>query len=80
MIPAYPLFRTTNMRDEGLPLRGAPIRALPRRNRRWPAGRVCAEPGCITAISTYNRSKYCWAHEPLHYYVPRGRKKAPEAA
>jgi hypothetical protein len=46
----------------------------------WPAGRVCAEPGCITGISIYNRSKYCWAHEPLHYYVPRGRKKAPEAA
>jgi hypothetical protein len=28
----------------------------------------------------YNRSKYCWAHEPLHYYIARGRKKAPEAA
>ena len=68
------------MREEGLPLRGAPVRALPRRNRVWSPGRVCAEAGCITRISMYNRSKYCWAHEPLHYYIARGRKKAPEAA
>jgi hypothetical protein len=69
-----------DMREEGLPLRGATVRALPRANRVWSAGRVCAEPGCITRISIYNRSKYCWSHEPLHYYVARGRKKAAEAA
>jgi hypothetical protein len=68
------------MREESLPLRGAPIRTLPRRNRVWGPGRQCAEPGCITRISIYNRSKYCWTHEPLHYYIARGRKKRPEAA
>ena len=67
------------MREEGLPLRGAPIHPLPKRNRVWTTGRVCAEPGCITKISMYNRAKYCWVHEPLHYYVARGRKKAVQA-
>jgi hypothetical protein len=68
------------MRDEGLSLRGAPVRSLPRRNRVWAAGRQCAEEGCITEISMYNRSKYCWAHEPVRYYIARGRKKRREAA
>jgi len=69
------------MREEGVPLRGMPVRGLPPRNRVWATGRRCAEGGCITRISIYNRSKYCWAHEPLHYYVARGRKKsAPQAA
>jgi hypothetical protein len=68
------------MRDDSLTLRGAPVRSLPRRNRQWSAGRVCAEDGCITRLSRYNRSKYCWSHEPIHYYVARGRKKKPQAA
>jgi hypothetical protein len=68
------------MREESLSLKGAPIRSFPRRNRVWGEGRVCAEPGCITKISIYNRSKYCWTHEPLHYYIARGRKKRAEAA
>jgi hypothetical protein len=68
------------MREESLSLKGAPVRSLPRRNRVWGADRVCAEPSCITKLSIYNRSKYCWAHEPLHYYIARGRKKRAEAA
>jgi len=68
------------MREESLALRGMPVRALPRRNRKWAAGRTCAEEGCITGLSIYNRSKYCWAHEPVHYYIARGRKKRREAA
>jgi hypothetical protein len=68
------------MREESLSLRGSSIRSLPRRNRRWAAGRVCAEEGCPTRISIYNRSNYCWAHEPVRYYVARGRKKRREAA
>ncbi len=63
------------MREESLVLRGAPVRALPRRNRTWSEGRVCAEEGCTTTLSIYNRSKFCWAHEPLRYYIARGRKK-----
>jgi hypothetical protein len=68
------------MRDDPLQLRGAAVRSLPRRNRTWAKDRVCAEDGCGTVISIYNRSTYCWAHEPVHYYVARGRKKKAEAA
>lgn len=56
------------------------MRTLPRRNRVFGPGRQCAEEGCITEISIYNKSKYCWAHEPVRYYVARGRKKRREAA
>lgn len=62
-------------RDDSLVLRGTPVRALPRRNRTWGTDRVCVEEGCPTRISRYNRSKYCWAHDPIRYYIPRGRKK-----
>ncbi len=68
------------MREESLSFKGSPVRSLPRRNRVWGEGRVCAERGCITKLSIYNRSTYCWAHEPLHYYIARGRKKRAEAA
>ena len=68
------------MRDESLHLRGAAVSALPRRNRRWSEGRVCAEDGCITKISIYNKSKFCWAHEPVHFYIARGRRKPRQAA
>jgi hypothetical protein len=53
---------------------------LPKRNRVWSKDRTCAEDGCITRISIYNRSRYCWMHEPVRYYIPRGRKKSPQAA
>ena len=68
------------MRDEPLSLRGSAVRPLPRKNRRWAEGRHCQHEGCVTQLSTYNRSKFCWAHDPVRYYVPRGRKKSPEAA
>jgi hypothetical protein len=68
------------MRDQPLSLRGETVRALPRRNRMWSSDRACAEEGCVTKLSIYNRSKFCWAHEPVHYYIARGRKKRPEAA
>jgi hypothetical protein len=68
------------MRDQPLSLRGESVRALPRKNRTWAGGRACAESGCPTRLSIYNRSKYCWAHAPTSYYVPRGRKKSPQAA
>ncbi len=63
------------MREEKHALRAAPVRALPKPNRSWKAGRVCAEEGCGTRLSIYNRSKYCWTHEPIHPYFLRGRKK-----
>jgi hypothetical protein len=67
-------------RDDSLLLRGEPVRPLPRRNRTWGPNRACAEEGCTTTLSIYNRSKFCWAHEPVHYYIARGRKKKREAA
>lgn len=68
------------MRDSSPILKGAPVQALPKRNRTWSEGRVCADEGCVTRLSVYNRSKYCWAHEPVRYYIVRGRKKSSEAA
>ncbi len=60
--------------------RGAQVRALPRPNKRFAEGRVCAAPGCGTKLSMYNKWKYCWQHEPVHSYVPRGRRKSRAAA
>jgi hypothetical protein len=68
------------MRDQPLSLRGSSVQALPRPNRTWGAGRTCAEEGCTTELSIYNRSHYCWAHAPVRYYIPRGRKRRREAA
>ncbi len=68
------------MRDDSLTLRGSTVQSLPKPNRKWAGGRVCAEDGCPTTLSIYNRSKYCWAHEPVRYYVARGRKKPLQAA
>ena len=68
------------MTDQGQTFKGVPVRPLPKRNRTWREGRVCAQDDCVTKLSIYNRSKFCWAHEPLHYYIPRGRKKSPQAA
>ena len=56
--------------------RGGQVRSLPRPNRRYSEGRVCAEPGCETKLSIYNKWKYCWQHEPVHSYVPRGKRKS----
>lgn len=63
------------MKDGSLTMRGKHVNALPRANRVYEAGRVCAEEGCDTRLSMYNRSKLCWQHEPLRYDVLRGRKK-----
>jgi hypothetical protein len=60
--------------------RGAPVRQLPKPNRTYDGGRVCAADGCETKLSIYNRWQFCWQHEPVHSYVSRGRRKAPEAA
>lgn len=68
------------MRDEALSLRAAPVRTLPRPNRRWDEGRACAEDGCTTTLSIYNKSKHCWAHEPVRYFIARGRRRRTKAA
>jgi len=60
--------------------RGASVRSLPRPNRQYHAGRVCAHPGCTTKLSVYNKWNHCWQHEPVHSYIPRGKRKRREAA
>ena len=67
------------MRDETLSLRASPVRPLPRQNRTWEVGRVCAEPGCGTRLSRYNRSTRCWAHGPARRPAA-GEGGRPEAA
>jgi hypothetical protein len=68
------------MKEDSLEFRGARVRQLPRRNRTYGADRTCAEPGCETRLSIYNRSMRCWQHEPVHAFVSRGKRKRREAA
>lgn len=59
-------------------MKGSRVIGLPRRNRTYPAGRVCAAPGCGTRLSIYNKGKHCWQHQPVQQYVsrdPGGRKR-----
>jgi hypothetical protein len=46
-----------------------------RRVRRQRSGRICADPSCATVLSTYNRSSYCWVHEPKHLQRTFGRQR-----
>ena len=64
------------MREEPLSLKGAAVRALPRRNRTWSAGRKCAEPGCVTRLSIYNLGATCWQHADLVFPNYRGKRLA----
>ncbi len=68
------------MMEDPLSLRGAPVRPLPRANRTWGTGRVCAEEGCTTKLSIYNKSPQCWQHEPVRYYLVRGKRRSKKAA
>ena len=60
--------------------RGEKVHKLPKPNRTYTGGRVCAADGCETKLSIYNKWDYCWQHEPVHTYISRGRRSAPEAA
>lgn len=60
--------------------RGAAVRTLPRPNRQYVSGRVCASPGCGTKLSRYNKWSYCWQHEPVHSYIPRGKRRSRKRA
>jgi hypothetical protein len=68
------------MKESVQEYRGSRVRELPRRNRTYPAGRVCAHDGCDTRLSIYSKWQHCWQHEPVHTYVPRGRRSKREAA
>jgi hypothetical protein len=50
---------------------------LPTPNRAEAAGRVCAEPGCKTTLSIYNRSSHCWQHTDIAFPNHRGKRLTP---
>ena len=56
--------------------RGARIRELPRANRTYQSGRVCAADECQTKLSIYNKWEFCWQHEPVHTYISRGKRRS----
>jgi hypothetical protein len=60
--------------------RGSAVRSLPRPNRQYTAGRVCAEQGCGTTLSRYSKWDRCWQHEPVHTYIPRGKRRSRKQA
>jgi hypothetical protein len=60
--------------------RGESVRTLPRANKKYTPGRVCASAGCETKLSMYNKWEYCWQHEPVHSYVPRGKRRSRKEA
>lgn len=60
--------------------KGAAIRSLPRPTKKYTTGRVCGQQGCETKLSVYNKWAFCWQHEPVHSYVPRGKRKSRKAA
>jgi len=47
-----------------------------RPSKAFKPGRICSEPGCQTALSIYNKGKFCYSHEPMQAPRTRGRKIA----
>jgi hypothetical protein len=60
--------------------RGVSARPLPRPTKQYTTDRVCDQAGCETKLSRYNKWNYCWQHEPVHAYVPRGKRKSKKEA
>ncbi|MDP9068473.1 MAG: hypothetical protein M3N53_09070 [Actinomycetota bacterium] len=61
-------------------IRGSRPQAVPRASRKFPEGRVCAAPDCVTRLSTYNKRDRCWAHAEMKVPRLRGRKPAAGSA
>jgi len=55
---------------------GIPISGGGRASKAFKRGRVCAEQGCNTMLSIYNKGKFCYSHEPMQVPRTRGRKIA----
>lgn len=60
-------------------IRGQKPQGVPRASHRYAGGRVCAQPGCETRLSTYNRRERCWAHAEMKFPRLRGRKPATDS-
>lgn len=61
-------------------IRGSRPQGLPRASQKFPEGRQCSFPGCVTKLSTYNRRDRCWAHAEMKVPRLRGRKPATGSA
>ena len=59
-------------------MRGNRIKGKLRAPKALSEERVCAEKGCTTQLSRYNKREHCYAHAPTRYPRLRGRV-APEA-
>jgi hypothetical protein len=57
-------------------IKGSRALGLPRANKTAPEGRVCAQQGCETRLSRYNKREKCWAHAEMKVPRLRGRKPA----
>jgi hypothetical protein len=54
-------------------VKGRRIVGSARPSRTVKAGRVCAEGGCDTKLSQYNRREFCYSHAPVRFPRVRGR-------
>lgn len=63
-----PVSDRTGRTEFGPPVRG---KASSDRSAR---GRLCAEDGCTTVLSTYNSSDVCWLHTQATYRHPLSRR------
>ncbi len=54
-------------------LKGHRLRGGTRPSKQFTEGRVCAERGCDTKISIYNRREFCHVHAPVKFPRVRGR-------
>jgi hypothetical protein len=54
-------------------LKGARLKGGLRPSRKYGEDRVCAQKGCNTRLSMYNRREYCYAHAPVRFPRVRGR-------
>ena len=61
-------------------IHGSKPQPLPRASQKYPRGRVCAQQGCETRLSTYNKRDKCWAHAEMKVPRVRGRKPAAGSA
>jgi hypothetical protein len=53
-------------------LRASTVGRTRRRPKTFGEDRSCADPGCSTRLSRYNRADHCYAHAPARFPRLRG--------
>lgn len=54
-------------------VKGRRIAGSARPSRTVKGERVCAQKGCDTKLSQYNRREFCYSHAPVRFPRVRGR-------